>query len=98
MRLDFQGTSKQEILDLDDELLNKALFTPDAPHLALRVFSFLAENQHLVIRTGGMKNSILGLDKVQLDTIAKRFYNIDLSKWTYPLSLFEKEILKLQDN
>ena len=91
--------SKSEILELDDETVNAAIFTPNAPNLALRIFSFLAENQNIVTsNSNGMRQQITGLDKYKLEGIARRLYHIDLSKWLYPLSLFESNLLRYQNN
>ena len=91
--------SKSEILELDDETVNAAIFTPNVPSLALRIFSFLAENQNLVTATNkGMRQQITGLDRYKLEGIARRLYNIDLSKWLYALSLFESNLLRYQNN
>jgi len=97
IREDLQNTSREEIIALDDETINNALYFPDAPKWVYRIFNFLVENQNIVTTTGGMKPSVTGFDRYKLDMLAERLYKFDLSRWMYPVKLFEDSLIEYQN-
>lgn len=98
IRRGVNGLTLDDILAFDDEVITEAILIPEAPRLALKVFKFIRDNDNLVTVAGGMEHHITGLDRFKLIHVAKKCYNINLSKYMFAVDLYERLLVRLSND
>jgi len=80
---------------LEDDEINEAIFQPESPRLARKIYNFISRNSNLITVAGGMGHIATGLDRAKLSIVSKE-YGIKLSKYMQFVDYYEELMLKQQ--
>jgi len=93
LRESFKDTSIEDIKELEDEVIEKAVFLPQESKLSHNIFSMVVKNVDSAIITAGMDGRIVGIDKDKLERMGSR-RGIFLPKYDFFVDDFISKYLK----
>ena len=81
---------------MNDAEINKAIFQPESPRRAKKIYKFISDNANLITTAGGMGHIATGLDRSKYAIVAKA-YDIDISKYESFIDYYEEMMIKEQN-
>jgi len=79
--------SGKEILELEDEKLEKAVFRPDTSNIAGNIFDMMISSIDSCYVIAGMDGRIISIDQDKMERMAER-RAIDLARYENPVRKF----------
>ncbi len=75
------------ILDLEDENIEKAVFQPNTPKMARKIFDIMISSVDSCYIIAGMDGTVISIDQDKMERMAER-RAIDLARYETPVRQF----------
>ena len=83
----------EQILELDDKSIEKAVFQPDSSMLAKKLFMLMHSTVNSCLIVAGMDGRVIAIDQDKMERMAER-RSIDLARYEIPTKNFISAYLK----
>ena len=89
--------STKEILDLEDESIERAAFMPDSSRLAVKLFNIMMNTVDSCYITAGMSGAIMSIDQNKMEVMAER-RGVDLARYDKSVRKFTSMLLNTMNS